>query len=38
VILSNLDRQKAKWLHQASADMLKAVRSDWETWKKDGYI
>ena len=38
VILGNLDRQKAKWLHQASADMLKAVRSDWETWKKDGYI
>jgi hypothetical protein len=38
VILSNLERQKAKWLHQATADMLKAVRSDWETWKTDGYI
>ena len=38
VILSNLSRQKAKWLNVATSDMLKAVRSDWETWNKDGYV
>ena len=36
-ILSHLKRQKSTWLHAASDDMLKAVRSEWETWKKDGY-
>ena len=36
-ILKHLGRQKAKWLHQATDDMLKAVRSDWDTWRRDGY-
>jgi hypothetical protein len=37
-ILRHLKKQKAKWLHAATDDMLKAVRSDWETWKDDGYV
>jgi Uncharacterized protein conserved in bacteria (DUF2252) len=37
-ILRHLGQAKAKWLHQASANMLKAVRSDWEVWKKGGYV
>ena len=36
-ILRHMLKQKARWLHIASAEMLAAVRSDWETWKKDGY-
>jgi hypothetical protein len=36
-IMRHLSQQKGKWLHQASADMLQAVHSDWETWKKRGY-
>jgi len=36
-ILRHLQKQKAKWLHQAALDMLKAVRADWAVWKKDGY-
>jgi hypothetical protein len=36
-ILRHLRKQKAKWLHSATDDMLKVVRLDWETWKKDGY-
>ncbi len=38
LILRDLEKRKAKWLHAATADMLKAVRSDWETWKEDGYL
>ena len=37
-ILRHLQKQKAKWLHQATEAMLQAVRDDWKTWKKDGYI
>lgn len=37
LILRYLDKQKGKWLHQASGEMVNAVRSDWQTWKKDGF-
>jgi len=37
-ILRHLQRQKGKWLHQATEEMLKAVREDWETWQKKGYV
>lgn len=36
-ILKHLQKQTAKWLHGAAADMVKAVREDWKTWRKDGY-
>jgi len=36
-ILKHLQKQKGNWLHQATANMLKAVRDDWKTWGKDGY-
>jgi Uncharacterized protein conserved in bacteria (DUF2252) len=36
-ILGHLKKQKATWLHAATDEMLKAVRSDWEAWKKGGY-
>jgi hypothetical protein len=36
-ILRHLQKQKGKWLHEATEEMLKAVREDWKTWKKDGY-
>ncbi len=36
-ILRHLKKQKGKWLHAAADAMLEAVRSDWETWRKDGY-
>ncbi len=36
-ILNHLRKQKGKWLHQAAAAMLTAVRDDWEVWKKKGY-
>jgi hypothetical protein len=37
-ILRHLGKQKGKWLHEAAGEMLEAVRSDWQTWKKDGYV
>jgi Uncharacterized protein conserved in bacteria (DUF2252) len=37
-ILRELKKQKPKWLHRAALDMAKAVRSDWEDWKKSGYL
>jgi hypothetical protein len=37
LVLRHLARQKGKWLHQASEAMLRAVREDWEVWKKKGY-
>jgi Uncharacterized protein conserved in bacteria (DUF2252) len=37
LVLRHLDKQKPKWLHEAAAAMLAAVRSDWEVWKKKGY-
>ena len=36
-IMRHVKKQKSNWLHAATDEMLKAVRSDWETWKKDGY-
>ncbi len=36
-ILRHIEKQKGKWLHRATEEMLKAVREDWNTWKKDGY-
>jgi hypothetical protein len=38
LILRHLAKQKGKWLHHAAEAMLQAVRSDWEVWKKKGYI
>jgi hypothetical protein len=32
-----MQKQKAKWLHKATEEMLNAVREDWKTWKKEGY-
>ncbi len=37
-ILRHLDKQKGTWLHHAADMMLEAVRSDWEIWKKKGYV
>jgi uncharacterized protein DUF2252 len=37
-ILRHLTKQKGKWLHEAASVMMKAVREDWEVWKKDGYV
>jgi len=36
-ILAHMKRQKGKWLHQATEQMLNAVRADWKAWKKQGY-
>jgi len=36
-ILSHIQKEKAKWLHGATEEMVGAVRADWKTWKKDGY-
>lgn len=36
-ILRHMQKQKGRWLHQASAAMLDAVRDDWKDWKKRGY-
>jgi hypothetical protein len=37
-ILNHMQKQKAKWLHRAAEEMVGAVREDWKTWRKDGYI
>jgi len=34
-ILRHLQKQKAKWLHQASEWMLRAVGEDWDNWKRN---
>lgn len=36
-ILRHARKKKAKWLHQATQQMLERVLDDWKTWKKDGY-
>ncbi|MGB8064396.1 MAG: DUF2252 family protein [Candidatus Sulfotelmatobacter sp.] len=36
-ILAHMKKQKGKWLHQATEQMLNAVRADWKTWEKQGY-
>jgi hypothetical protein len=37
-IFRHLGKQKPRWLHEAAETMLEAVRSDWEVWKKKGYV
>jgi hypothetical protein len=37
-VLRHLDKQKARWLHNAAEVMLEAVRDDWNVWKKKGYL
>ena len=37
-ILTHMRKQKAKWLHEAAEEMVNAVRVDWKTWRKNGYI
>jgi hypothetical protein len=36
-ILRHLQKQKAKWLHNATITMVEAVRDDWQVWRNDGY-
>jgi hypothetical protein len=36
-ILRHLQKQKAKWLHGATEEMLNAVRADWKMWRKSEY-
>jgi hypothetical protein len=36
-ILAHMKRQKGKWLHRATEEMLKVVREDWKTWRRHGY-
>jgi len=36
-ILRHIQSQKGRWLHQATEQMLNAVRDDWKTWAKEGY-
>jgi Uncharacterized protein conserved in bacteria (DUF2252) len=33
-ILRHLQKQKGRWLHQASEDMLSSVQQDWKAWKR----
>lgn len=35
--LKHMQKQKGKWLHLATENMLQAVREDWKAWKKHGY-
>jgi uncharacterized protein DUF2252 len=37
MILRHMRKQKGKWLHKATEQMLEAVREDWNDWKKRGY-
>ena len=36
-ILRHLQKQKGRWLHAASEDMLRTVEDDWKVWQKNGY-
>ena len=36
-ILAHVQRQKPKWLHGATEQMLNAVRQDWKVWEREGY-
>lgn len=36
-ILRHMEKQKRKWLHEATEMMLNAVREDWKLWRKHGY-
>jgi hypothetical protein len=33
-IRKHLARQKSGWLYNAATDMVKAVRQDWQAWRK----
>ena len=35
-ILEHIRKQKGKWLHRATLEMLDAVRADWKVWAKQG--
>jgi hypothetical protein len=37
-ILRHLAKQNGKWLHHIAEAMLQSVRSDWNVWKKKGYV
>lgn len=37
-ILRHMQKQKARWLHKATLEMAEAIRQDWTTWKKEGYV
>jgi hypothetical protein len=37
LILRHMQKQKGKWLHRATENMVQAVNDDWKTWKKEGY-
>ena len=37
-ILRHSAKQKGKWLHEATDAMLKTLRTDWQTWQKQGYV
>ncbi len=36
-ILRHANKQKRKWLHEATLAMLEKVLADWKAWKKEGY-
>ena len=36
-ILVHLQKQKSKWLHRATEEMIECVRRDWKVWRSDGY-
>jgi len=37
-ILAHLRKQKRKWLHRATAEMMQVVQQDWKVWKSGGYL
>jgi hypothetical protein len=37
LILAHMQKQKGRWLHEATLEMSKIVREDWKGWRKDGY-
>jgi Uncharacterized protein conserved in bacteria (DUF2252) len=36
LILAHMKKQKPRWLHHATEEMLQSIRKDWEVWAKDG--
>jgi hypothetical protein len=36
-ILRHIQKQKGKWLHKATENMVLAVQEDWKAWRKEGY-
>ena len=36
-ILAHMQKQRGRWLHEATQQMLNAVRDDWRVWRKEGY-